>query len=267
MNLKRFKAVLRCFSELKTADNVFPSKSPAGKQFIDGADEVVSSQRGIFMGRNPAVKNVSQSAVSVFPTLEVGKKIITPGLSKQLRIVEFAGQGHRAKIYKTEDYETGDLFALKVIHDSSPINVASIAKDSVKTNILKENHINHAGIIEEGVDYVLKVWLDGILGDSWVEAWINNGSIVSDTYFQALMDFYKQCSQKGIHIDNLKPANMMLMPDGSWNPFDPGVISTGLKSEEIIRRYTDKFIRRWIYVSNLSLQLLLYWSIWKKFQR
>ena len=270
VNLKRLVPVLECLLKLKAGiseSGVYldlHSESSDEKTATKGG-ETTSSKKGIFIGDKPAVNNVAHDLASCFPTLETGRILHTPGLKRQLRILEIAGYGHRAKVYKTEDCQSGELFALKIIHDANEVNVSSIAKDLVKTNTLKENHLPHTEVIEEGKDFALKQWLDGRRGDHWMNVWVENGLATSDIHFQSLMAFYCCCATKGVHVDNLKPANMMLTKEGIWNPFDPGVITEGLKADEVLRRYADMFIRRWIYISKCPTPLLLYWTIRKMF--
>lgn len=189
-----------------------------------------------------------------FPCLKPGMRVDLPRSGHKLEIVALVGQGHRAKVYRVSDLADGQVYALKVIHEPTDINLLSIAREALKEHVLAENEIPGARVIEAGRDYVLKAWVEGTLGDVWIQRELNAaGRLVDLRGAMALLEFYHHASVQRVSIENLKPANMMLDSDCRWVPIDPGRITVGLSAREALSRYRSSFIRKWLGVKPYSI--------------
>jgi len=109
---------------------------------------------------------------------------------------------------------------------------------------LKALKVPHAKIVEEGQDYILKKWINGVRGDRWFKKWNEEGRNLSDTGFIKLMHIFDTMSLRGIYIQNLKDLNMIF--DGKrWVVVDVGYFVYEMIPREAKGRYYDTFDRRW----------------------
>ena len=194
------------------------------------------------------------------PQVQAGQSFVTPSGQRQLQIVRFVGGGKRAKVYQAIELGNCQSYALKVVHDSAPGNLESMGLETVKADALASHQLPHARIIEMGITYVLKEWIDGIAGDHWLCEWMKNGADPTDPAFLALVRFFGDAAAKGVHVNDLKPANMILRSGTEWLPVDPGLVTASVAPAVAMKSYRERFIRRWLRVSRSPFWYMIYWA-------
>lgn len=200
------------------------------------------------------------------PRVRVGGEFVTPVGQRRLQIIKFVGQGTRAKVYQATDVGSRQMFALKVIHERTPINLKAIAMEIAKTDALASHQIPFSRIIETGVTYVLKEWIDGIGGDDWLREWLENTADPVDPAFVALIRFFRDAAAKGFQMDDLRPSNLRLRKGAEWVPIDVGRITAAVPPSVAMKCYREKFIRRWLWVGRSPYWYLVYWT-WCRVRR
>jgi hypothetical protein len=196
------------------------------------------------------------------PLVEVGREFVTPVGGHCVQVLKFAGQGKRAKVYQAIERASGRTVALKVIHKITPVQLNSIALETAKADVLVSHHLPCARIIEAGATYVLKEWIEGISGEQWVREWTDRGAAPDDPAFLALLRFFREASTKGIHVNDLRPSNMILRDGSEWVPVDPGFVDQSLPPFTAMKRYQKSFFRRWLRRSRNPCSYVVYW-IWR----
>lgn len=209
----------------------------------------------------PAVVLADDGSTPEIPLVEVGREFRTPVGRRCLQVIRFVGQGKRARVYQVLERATGRTYALKVIHELTPVQLKSIALETPKAEALASHQLPCARIIEVGPTYVLKEWIDGIPGDKWVREWLERGSAPTDPAFLALLGFFSEAAARGVHVDDLRPSNMMLRRGTEWVPIDTGLIEVSVPPFAAMKRYRERFIRRWLGVRRSPVWSLVYW-IW-----
>lgn len=209
--------------------------------------------------------STSDSSAEI-PLVRVGGEFITPAGQRRLQVIKFVGQGTRAKVYRVSEVGSHQIFALKVIHERLPINLMAIAMEIAKTDALASHQIPFSRIIETGVTYVLKEWIDGIGGDYWLREWLENRADPADPAFVALVRFFRDASAKGLQMDDLRPSNLMLRNGTEWVPIDVGKITAAVPPAVAMKCYREIFIRRWLWVSRSPFWYLVYWT-WCRVRR
>lgn len=183
--------------------------------------------------------------------LETGMQLVLPVTRKTIRIEGIAGVGRRARVYKVVD-DAGHLYALKVVRAHTPRNLASIARESVKAEVLSAYGIPCSVIIEAGEDYALKQWVDGFTGTDWLARAAREQHHVSSVDVAKLFAFFRQGAEQRVAIGDLRPVNMVISAAGEWVPVDPGAIVVGQTPEQVWRRYRRVFVRNWLGVKPYS---------------
>ena len=197
---------------------------------------------------------------SAIPEVRVGEEFVTPSGKRRLRIVRFAGQGTRGKVYQAIEIESARTCALKVIHEYAPVYLKSIAVEILKADVLAAHQLPFARIVETGDTYVLKEWIEGTPGDQWVGQWLEKGADPDDPAFAALIRFFHKASARGLHVDDLRPSNMLLRNGTEWVPIDTGPIHASVAPADAMRCYRERFIRRWLWVSRSPFWYVVYWT-------
>jgi len=101
-----------------------------------------------------------------------------------------------------------------------------------------------AEIVEEGGDYLVKRWIDGLRGDHWFIQWNEKGRPLDDAGWLGLCAMFDKLSAKGVYVQNLKDLNLIW--DGrKWVVIDVGYFKTGLTPQQALGRYYDTFDGRW----------------------
>ncbi len=249
-SFKRFLQILEAFVADSPAENTHDTSLPR---------DLVSLA---LYENHPAASDVS----TAIPMVTVGEKFITPVGQRHLRVIKFVGQGTRAKVYQVTEVGSHQLFALKVIHERAPINLKAIAMEIAKTDALASHQIPFSRIIETGVTYALKEWIDGIGGDDWLRDWLEKRADPGDPAFVALIRFFRDASAKSFQMEDLRPSNLMLRNGEEWVPIDVGRITADVPPAVAMKCYREKFIRRWLWVGRSPFWYLVYWT-WCRVKR
>jgi len=247
-SLRRFIQILDAFLVQFPEDD--DPLSPAGKT------DVAQNRT-----QTPPIDLPADKTAAELPRVEAGREFVTPVGHRRLHVVKFAGQGSRAKVYQAFESEGGGVFALKVIHELTPLHLYSIAVEISKADTLAAHQLPFSRIVESGGTYVLKEWIEGIPGDDWTRRWWESGADPADPAFKALVAFFRDASARGVHVEDLKSANMMLRNSTEWVVVDAGPIVTSLPPAVVMEHYRERFIRRWIWASRSPFWYSVYW-IW-----
>jgi hypothetical protein len=215
---------------------------------------------------SPGIVSSTDRGGTEIPRMEIGQEFITPVGQRRLQILKLAGAGSRAKVYQALAPDERQTYALKIIHEHTPVHLQSIVVETVKTATLAAHQLPYARIIEIGVTYVLKEWIDGLAGDGWVRRWLEQGAAPDDTAFQALIRFFRMASARGVHVGDLKPENMMLRGAADWVVIDCGPIDAPVPPAAAMKCYRERFIRRWLWASRSPFWYLVY-QIWRRVRR
>jgi hypothetical protein len=101
-----------------------------------------------------------------------------------------------------------------------------------------------ADITEEGGDYLVKRWIDGLRGDHWFIQWNEKGRPLDDVAWRRLCEMFDMLAAKNIYVQNLKDLNMIW--DGQkWVVIDVGYFKVGLTPQQALGRYYETFDGRW----------------------
>lgn len=194
------------------------------------------------------------------PSVQIGETFVAPVSGRALRIDGLAGEGTRAKVYRATELESGRTYALKVIHEYAPLYLHSVAVEIPKIEVLAEHQMPFAMILEQGKTYLIKEWLDGVSGEHWLEQWLRCGADPDDQAFVKLIGFFREASIKGLHIEDLRPSNLMLRnATGDWVPIDTGPIQTSVAPRLAMRLYRERFVRKWLRTSRSIFWNIAYW--------
>jgi hypothetical protein len=260
LSLKRFIQILNAF-------DIDPAASCAPAGAARPAQNVIPTGTAGVPGPRPGTSALLDHGTGVcvarvceeIPAVRAGDEFITPLGKRRLQIVRFVGGGKRAKVYQAIEAESRQVWALKVIHERTPANLQSMALENEKAQTLATHQLPHARIIEMGATYALKEWVEGIEGNQWLDAWKEDGADPSDSTFRALVGFFREAAIKGVHINDLKPPNMMVRGGTEWVPIDPGLITAPVPTAVAMKRYRDRFVRRWLRADRSRRHGLLYW--------
>lgn len=194
------------------------------------------------------------------PSVQIGETFVAPVSGRVLRIDGFAGEGTRAKVYRSTELESGRTCALKVIHEYAPLYLHSVAVEVPKIEILAAHQMPFVSILEQGETYLIKEWLDGVSGELWLEQWLKGGADTQDRSFVRLIGFFREAAIKGLHIEDLRPSNLMLRNGtGDWVPIDTGPIQASVAPKLAMRLYRERFIRKWLRTSRSIFWNVAYW--------
>lgn len=101
-----------------------------------------------------------------------------------------------------------------------------------------------AEITEEGGDYLVKRWIDGLRGDHWFIQWNEKGRPLDDLAWRRLCEMFDMLAAQNVYVQNLKDLNMIW--DGQkWVVIDVGYFKTGLTPQQALGRYYETFDGRW----------------------
>ncbi len=148
----------------------------------------------------------------------------------RFEIVSCAGEGGFGVVYQAKDLQLGATVAIKAMHPSFSNN--SDAVQSLKNEILLLRQLTHPNILKvyeyyemDDRHFITMEWVDG----ASLEALIQEGQLeplqIDDIIKQCLIALTYTASQGVCHKD-LKPENIMVLPDGQIRLFDFGIAGT-----------------------------------------
>jgi len=176
------------------------------------------------------------------PDLQPGQVVRTANY--KVKILSCGGKGNTGAVYKVET-KSGKVIALKVCVKYGPEQIISMQREAKKMEFLKElKVIPHTAILEAGDDYVLKEWAEGITGAQWFQDWFVTGCDLEDQGFKELIKLFQDIAKMNIYLQNFKPQNLV-WDAVKWCVVDYGGHKTGVKEEEVMDKYADKFDRLW----------------------
>lgn len=109
----------------------------------------------------------------------------------QLEIVSLGGIGHTGIVYVARSFtDPNKRYALKVVIRYEPERVISMQREKKKMDYLKSLGVAHPKLLEDGDDYCIKEWVEGMTGLAWFDEWVKNGHPISDEAFRSLVDLF-----------------------------------------------------------------------------
>ncbi len=144
----------------------------------------------------------------------------------ELRIVGVGGVGKEATVYQARDARRR-CYALKITH---PTRDQTMIDEPLRFDRLNRLGICPSPYIAHGSDYVLKRWVEGTVGDAWL-----NDDAMSGDGIRALASFVRRCASAHVYVADLKPRNMVLGTYGVWHCIDPGKI---IKTDDAMEAWT-----------------------------
>lgn len=209
-----------------------------------------------------------------------GSLIVTPMKRKKLTVTRRIDDGHAGVVFKAVN-KKAETFALKVPKKDTEKQFRKLHQEVVKNKQLADLGLPYADIVEEGGDYLVKRWVEGVRGDDWFMHWNENGRPRDDACWLRLIYLFDSLSAKGtalvnlsadevyfyleflfffsgvntlvfcltitnagIYVQNLKDLNMIW--DGKqWVVIDVGYFKYGMAPQEALGRYYETFDTRW----------------------
>jgi hypothetical protein len=210
-----------------------------------------SSQRREFLAKHLGPLRIESPSSIPLASTDSGTKIISPHPSlgneieingKTYSVVARVGEGKRGIVYEVRGVN-GERLALKVAKDLEPETLTSLRSEQRKAASWAAAGISHAQVLVQGENFVLKSWVEGTRGDKVIEA-----ALKGDQSFypavNALYELVTSLQKNGIYVGDFRPPNLM-WNGNSWVIFDGGSTQTGLSLEEALKKWREKFSKRW----------------------
>lgn len=185
--------------------------------------------------------NQTAYPVSHPPLYVAGEEIEIRG--ETFRVIAVAGRGRRSIVYQVGN-RVGRRFALKIPVDCEPDTLNSLKNEELKARAYSRYGFRHAGVIEAGVDYILKDWVDGVRGDRWTRQWAKDGFPPDTPQIIQLGDLIRHSAAKKIYLRDLNQNNLIW--DGEeWVIIDTGSVKKRFSRSRILRLYRDYISENW----------------------
>lgn len=181
----------------------------------------------------------------------VGEKHVTTAICGRMRIVNRCKEGHVAIVYQCECDKYG-LVAVKIAREGKA-SWNSVSREKSRESRMNAFDIPCCKILEEGDGFVVKPWISGFRGDSWMKEWAksdfdeqNSGMVP----FVNLVRLFCAASRQRAYVRNLKSMNMIWetrdgsLSSGRWVIVDSGGIEE--MSKTCMGRYKETFLERWL---------------------
>jgi predicted Ser/Thr protein kinase len=175
-------------------------------------------------------------------TLEPGQVVQLPS-GKKITIIEEVEVGRRGRVYRAKG-KKGEIFALKLAKDAEAETLDSFSKEGKKVKALAKGEFRHAQILEEGKDFALKDWIEGVRADQWLKAWDKAGRPVERADVKELWRIFKRAAEQKTYIGDLNPKNL-IWTGKDWVIIDSGDLRYDLDAKTILERFQEKMTRRW----------------------
>ena len=149
-------------------------------------------------------------------------------LSERYELGEVIGSGGMGKVYRAVDRETGQVIALKILHDQIASDAQQAKRFEREVQLaLRVQHINIVRLLESGVDaagvhYLIMEYVEGVTLKTRVEA----GPIpwrIAVNYLIQICEGLDALHNLGIIHRDLKPSNIMITPGDVIKITDFGV--------------------------------------------
>ena len=150
-------------------------------------------------------------------------------LKGKYRITALIGRGGMSAVYKAEDLKLGKDWAVKVIDPSGPEYSRLLGRDGTLAEIEILKFLDHplaprlVDRFEE--DGLLFLVMDLIEGESLESVVRRSGPVSPETavsWMRGLCSLLSYLHENGVVCRDIKPANLMLCPDGSVKLVDFG---------------------------------------------
>jgi hypothetical protein len=191
-----------------------------------------------FAREKPLSPDIPIKTSRITPRLKPGDTVRTQA-GRQLSIEAFVDEGKRGLVFRANDLETHQLFALKIAKNRDPETLASLAKEAEKDQLYKKHGIAHAAVVESQPTYVLKDFVEGVRADQWLQQWSAKGFPKNSIQIRKLKSLIKSSAQKGIYIRDLNSKNL-IWNGKDWIVIDSGGITGDLSSNDSVGRYLEK---------------------------
>lgn len=174
---------------------------------------------------------------------QAGQVVHTPEKQQKLTILRRIDDGHAGVVFRVRD-DDGNILALKVPRKESEKQFKKLHQEVAKNARMQSLGLPIAEITEEGGDYLVKRWIDGLRGDHWFIQWNEKGRPLDDLAWRRLCEMFDMLAAQNVYVQNLKDLNMIW--DGQkWVVIDVGYFKTGLTPQQALGRYYETFDGRW----------------------
>ncbi len=179
-----------------------------------------------------------------FDSWNVGSVITTPQKGTKLIIAQRIDDGHAGVVFKVRNEADNKIYALKVPKKETEKQFRKLHQEVEKNSKLEELSLPHARIVEEGGDYLVKEWVDGLRGDEWFIKWNMFGRPLDDKAWLKLTEMFDSLSARGIYVQNLKDLNV-IFNGTEWVVIDVGYFKHGMSPPDALGRFYETFDGRW----------------------
>ena len=149
-------------------------------------------------------------------------------LNNRYKILELAGTGGMAKVYKATDLNTGEVVAIKTLKSEYNDDLEFVRRFDLEAraaaSLSHPNIVNVYGVGEDnGVKYIVQEYVNGkSLKEKLEETGKMDWRLAVPIVIQIALALEHAHSQSIVHRD-IKPANILITPDGVCMVTDFGI--------------------------------------------
>lgn len=149
-------------------------------------------------------------------------------LNNRYKILELAGTGGMAEVYKATDLNTGELVAIKILKSEYNDDVEFVRRFDLEAraaaSLSHPNIVNVYGVGEDnGIKYIVQEYVNGkSLKEKLEETGKMDWRLAVPIVIQIALALEHAHSQSIVHRD-IKPANILITPDGVCMVTDFGI--------------------------------------------
>mgnify|MGYP001114930259 CR=1 FL=1 len=125
-----------------------------------------------------------------------GSIVTTPVKKNKYKVARRIDDGHAGVVFKVLNKKE-QAFALKVPKKETEKQFRKLHQEVEKNKRLADLALPYANIVEEGGDYLVKEWVEGIRGDDWFIHWNEIGRPLNDPPWVELIKLFDRLSARG----------------------------------------------------------------------
>jgi len=173
--------------------------------------------------------------------LHLGSSLQTPRGTK-LFVLSCIDDGNTSPVYNCQT-TSKQLVAIKIVRQDNEQNNKSISAEQKKYAQVRSLSLLAPAVFEEGIDHVVREWVEGVRGDAWFHQWVLSGRPAHSEAFRALVNLWVSVSNQGFYVQNTKALNLLWTQEG-WVVVDSGYKKNG-EPETCMLRFCSHFDRKW----------------------
>ena len=159
---------------------------------------------------------------------KMGDKYIGKKLDGRYKILELTGMGGMANVYKAEDVLEERIVAVKILRDEFNLNEEFVRRFKNESKAIAL--LSHPNIVKvydvsfsDKIHYIVMEYIDGITLKEYIDQQKALSWKEAVHFTVQILRALQHAHEKGIVHRDIKPQNIMLLPDGTIKVMDFGI--------------------------------------------